>query len=168
MINLYIDFDGVIVDTIETSYRMLKELKIDTKDYDKVGKFYSELNWKEFLNSAKEINNSFENIKKLVDSNLFYVNILTHVTTLHEAEEKIKFLRKHLEDITIITVPKKISKTKMVSARDAILVDDYSKNLVEWEKEGGIGIRFNLELEGKGFYAIDRLDKIIEFAQNKI
>lgn len=166
MINLYIDFDGVIVDTIKTSYEMIRKEGIDTKDYDAVSQFYSKLDWKMFLNNSKQINNSFENIKKLVNSGLFYVNILTHVTTLYEAEEKIKYLRKYLDDITIITVPKKISKTKMVCAKDAILIDDFSKNLVEWEKEGGIGVRFNLELEGKGFYVIDRLDKVIDFVNN--
>ena len=74
----------------------------------------------------------------------------------------IKFIRKYYKDITIIPVPKSISKTKMVHTKDSILIDDYSGNLREWEKEGGISVRFSLELESKGFKVIDRLDQIID------
>ena len=52
--------------------------------------------------------------------------------------------------------------TKMVHSKDSILIDDYSGNLREWEKEGGISVRFSLELESKGFKVIDRLDQIID------
>ena len=62
----------------------------------------------------------------------------------------------------IIPVPKKISKTKMVHTKGAILIDDYSGNLMEWEDEGGIGIRFSSTLDSKGFKVIDRLDKILD------
>ena len=50
----------------------------------------------------------------------------------------------------------------MVHTKDSILIDDYSGNLREWEKEGGISVRFSLALESKGFKVIDRLDKIID------
>lgn len=45
MKNLYIDFDGVICNTIEITYKMLDDLNIDTKDSDKVINFYKNLNW---------------------------------------------------------------------------------------------------------------------------
>lgn len=50
----------------------------------------------------------------------------------------------------------------MVHTEGAILIDDYTSNLTEWEASGGIGIRFNRSLNGKGFKVIDRLDKILE------
>ena len=96
------------------------------------------------------------------ESNLFDIAILTHVNSLDEAIEKVKFIRKHTIDLTIIPVPKAISKTKMVHTEGAILIDDYTSNLTEWEASGGIGIRFNRSLNGKGFKVIDRLDKILE------
>jgi hypothetical protein len=49
----------------------------------------------------------------------------------------------------------------MVNATNAILIDDYAGNLREWTEAGGIGIRFSLELESKGFIVIDRLDQIL-------
>ena len=40
MINLYIDFDGVIVDTINETYKMIEKLKINLNDSEKVINFY--------------------------------------------------------------------------------------------------------------------------------
>ena len=108
------------------------------------------------------INDGINCIHKILESNKFNVAILTHVNSLDEAVQKVKYIRKYLEDITVIPVPKAISKTKMVRSKDAILIDDYSGNLREWESEGGIGVRFSLKLNGKGFRVIDKLDQILD------
>ena len=168
MINLYIDFDGVILNTIDVSYGMLKDLGISHRDYDRVGEFYANLDWKKFLKECNPINDSINCIKKIIDSNMFNVNILSHVTGLDEAIAKIEYIRKYFKDITFIPVPKKISKTKMVHTKDAILIDDFKGNLTEWEKNGGIGIRFNTDMEANGFTVIDRLDKIIDIVNNNV
>ena len=59
-------------------------------------------------------------------------------------------------------VPKEISKTKVVHSEGAILVDDYSGNLKEWEENGGIAVRFSKELESLGYRVINRLDSLID------
>lgn len=166
MINLYIDFDGVIMNTIEVGYDMFDKLGIE-KNEDNVGKFYSELNWKDFINKkCSQINDSIDCIKKIIDSGLFNVSILSHVVSLDEAVAKIEYIRKYFKDITFIPVPKKISKTKMVHTKNSILIDDYAGNLREWTGEGGIGIRFSEKMNGKGFIPINRLDQIIEIVKN--
>lgn len=162
MKNLYIDFDGVIMDTINVTYDMIKELNIPKDNEEEVSKFYKELDWKYLLSVTSDINDGIQMIQKIIDSKKFNVSILTHVYSLEEAVEKVKFIRKYYKDITIIPVPKAISKTKMVHTKDSILIDDYSGNLREWEKDGGIGVRFSLSLESKGYQVIDRLDKIID------
>lgn len=162
MTNLYIDFDGVIMDTIARSYKMMEEKGIDSKDFENVVTFYKELDWKVFLNHTEEIHDAYTQINKIVDSGLFNVNILTHVTSLEEAEAKIRFIRKRLHEITIITVPKSVDKTKIVNAKGSILIDDYTGNLKKWEEAGGIGVRFSLTLHGKGYPVIDYLEQIIE------
>ncbi len=162
MKNLYIDFDGVIVNTIDITYKMANSLGIK-KDYTNYLQFFQNLNWEEVLEQAKPINDSFNEIKKIINSHKFNVFILTHVTSIHEAEAKIKLINKYLENITIITVPKSISKTKVLNTKDAILIDDFPPNLDDWEKSGGIGIRFDLDLDGKGHQVIDRLSQIIYF-----
>lgn len=163
MKNLYIDFDGVIMDTIRVTYDMLDRLGVDRTDSEKMKEFYANLNWKQILSLTPIINDGFECLKKIFKSNKFNVAILTHVNSIDEAVAKINYIRKYFKDITIIPVPREISKTKICSSLDAILIDDYSTNLKEWEKEGGIGIQFSTDLnKNKGFPVIDKLDKIID------
>ncbi len=163
MKNLYIDFDGVIMDTIGVTYDMLDRLEVDRKDPDKMKEFYSNLNWKQLLTLTPIINDGYNCLKKIFASNKFNVAILTHVNSLDEAVAKINHIRKYFKDVTIIPVPREISKTKICLSKDAILIDDYSGNLKEWESEGGIGIQFSRDLaKDKGFPVIDRLDKIID------
>ena len=168
MINLYIDFDGVIMNTIEIGYKKItdsgKEINEET-----CKEMFSRLDWKDFLNKeCSQINNSIECIQRIIDSNMFNINILSHINSLEEAIAKIQYIRKYFKDITFIPVPKPISKTKMVHTKDAILIDDFSGNLREWQKAGGIGVRFSEKLNGKGFYVIDHLDQIVEITKTQI
>jgi len=163
MKNLYVDFDGVIVDTIGVTYDMIDRLEIDRSDFEKMSEFYYNLNWKQLLSLTPIINDAFNCLKELSTCGKFNVSILTHVNSLDEAVAKVNYIRKYCKDITIIPVPREISKTKMLNANEAILVDDYSGNLIEWEKSGGIGIQFSRDLnKDKGFKVIDKLDKIID------
>lgn len=163
MKNLYIDFDGVILDTITPIYKNLEELNIDSKDSAKVIEYLKSIDYDlEILKISPILNNSINAIKKLIESKKFNINILTHITTLEEGVSKTNYIRKYFKDITMILVPKTISKTKMVHTKDSILVDDYAGNLREWEKEGGIPVRFSPKLSSKGFKVIDNLEQLIE------
>ena len=166
MKNVYIDFDGVIVDSIRVTYDMLDRLEIDRKNDEKMREFYSNLNWKQILSLSPIINESFHCIKKLYQSGKCDISILTHVNSLDEAIAKINFIRKYVKDVTIIPVPRELPKTMMCSTKDSILVDDFSGNLIEWEKAGGIGIQFSTNVKKeKGFPVIDRLDFILNFIE---
>lgn len=160
MKNLYIDFDGVIMDTINKTYEMMKEENIDRTNNEEVREFYENIDWKKLLKETDEINGGLKKVKKLNDSNKFNVAILTHVNSLNEAVEKVKFIRKYYKDITIIPVPKAISKTKMVHTKNAILVDDYTGNLVEWKSEEGVGIKFSIKPKESEFKVINDLDEL--------
>lgn len=162
MINLYIDFDGVILDTIPILDKILEEEGLLDGPQDKISKFLSTLDWEELLKADLILNDSIECIKKIKDSNKFNLVILTHVNSVEESVAKINYIRQYFNDITVIPCPKAISKTKIVQTKDAILVDDYHVNLIEWEEEGGIGIRFSTKLSSKGFKVIDKLDQIID------
>ncbi len=161
MTNLYIDFDGVIVDSIAVSYKIAEEQNVveNLKEYQE---FYKKLDWVEVLERSKPINNSWDCLEKIIDSHKFNVAILTHVNSIEEIEEKVKMIRKHFRDITIISVPKTISKADMIKAEGSILVDDYVGNLDEWKAAGGYGIKFDLDMDGKGYPVIDRLDVLID------
>ena len=165
MRRLYIDFDGVVLDTIPVLY---EKLDIDTSGVDngsaeeKIQKF-ANFDYREVIKDKYILNDSINCINKLLKSKKFEISFLSHVHSLNEAIVKIKYLRHHFkDDITIIIVPGKVSKTKMVHSDGAILVDDFSSNLREWEEAGGISVRFNQELESKGFKVINKLDALLD------
>lgn len=161
MTNLYIDFDGVIVDSIDVTYKMAEEQGIE-KTFESYQEFYKVVNWVDILKRSKPIHDSWNCIDRIIESGKFDVAILTHVNSIGEIEEKVKMIRKHFSDITIIPVPKSISKTDMIKAEGAILVDDYVGNLDEWKAAGGYGVRFDLDMDGKGYPVIDRLDVLVD------
>lgn len=158
MKRLYIDFDGVILDTITILYEIATKNGYDLSDAE----FYKNFNYKEILKDKYIINDSITCIQKIIDSKKFEVSLLTHCHSIKEASDKVKYIRRLFKDITVIICPKDISKTKMVHTEGAILIDDYSGNLKEWESAGGIAIKFSTELKGKGYTVIDKLDKIID------
>lgn len=157
--NLYIDFDGVILDTITPLYEECEKKQIPK---EKLTEFYETYPWHTIIDDKYIINEGIEDIQKIIDSNKFNLAILTHINSLNEAILKVKYLRKYFKDITIIPVPKAISKTQMIHTKDSILIDDYAGNLREWKAAGGIGIRFNQEGKGKGFESIKNLREIID------
>lgn len=162
MTNVYIDFDGVILDTIQVTKQMMINLGINyPSETDKISAFYTALDWKKLIVETPIINDSIGSIQRIIDSGKYEVSILSHVTSLEEAIEKVNFIRNHFSDITVIPVPRAISKTKMVQTKGSILIDDYKHNLVEWEEEGGIAILFSPELKELGFRVINKLDQIL-------
>ena len=158
MKQLYIDFDGVILDTIPLLYEAADAAGKDRRDRT----FYSQFDFTKILKEEYILSDSINCIQKLIDSKKFEVSILTHCNSIKEGEDKVNFIRKFFKDITVIICPREISKTKMVHTENAILVDDYSGNLKEWESEGGIAICFSPTLENKGYKVIDKLDKLID------
>ena len=156
---LYIDFDGVILNTIDITYNMYndnKDLYRDMKD------FYSQLDWDYILSISKPINDSINNIRKIVDSNLYEVYVLSHVVTKEEEIGKRKFLNDNIPGLEIITVPRDIEKCDVVDPKNAILVDDYMGNLELWEAKGGIPIKFSDNGKSYNIKSISRLDILID------
>lgn len=168
-IDLYIDFDGVILNTIKLAYKELEENNIDKKDTENARKYFYNMDWGHLLAIAEEINDSIEAIKYLIDSKRFNISILTHVISLNEASEKLNYLKNNLPRLNVIFVPKQFEKVDVVYADKAILIDDFSNNLKVWESDGGIGIKFSLEEEKDSKYpVISNLKDIISLLDNKI
>ena len=66
MQKLYLDCDGVILDTINMSYKMIKEKGITKRE--EIDHFYKNLSWQQLIIEAGEINNSITKIKKLMEA----------------------------------------------------------------------------------------------------
>ena len=162
MKELYIDFDGVIMDTIPYLYKALDDSGINTKNEADVREFFSKYDYSKIINDGNILNNSIACIDELKNSNIFQISILTHINSLEEGIVKVNYLRGYFKDITIVLVPKQLDKTEMVHAKGAILVDDYSGNLRAWESKGGIPIKFVKETENSDFKTIKSLKELID------
>lgn len=159
-IDLYIDFDGVILDTMTDTYREYVKYKklnaIDSISY------YKGLDWFTLLYDSSEINDSINNIKKLIASNLYNISILTHVVCQEEISAKKRYLAEKIPGLRVITVDKSKNKCDAVLCVNAILVDDYMENLELWHDKGGISIKFSDNSKKRKFMTIDSLDDLID------
>lgn len=163
MKNLYIDFDGVILDTLPPVYNLAKKLNLDYKTQHKeMSMLFSKLDWETLIDESPALNDSINGIKKLAASGKFNISILTHVNSLKEAKAKIKFLDEITSDLTIIPVPKDVPKTMMTQTVGAILVDDFSGNLKLWREAGGISVKFTKEKEESEYLNITSLEELLD------
>lgn len=139
MTKLYLDCDGVILDTINMSYKMIKNKGL-TNEKD-IEHFYKNLSWEELIIEAGEINNSIEKIKEL--TKVYDVEILTHVNSDGEIIAKLNYFKEVLPEVKVMAVPKEIRKADAVDPKVNILVDDFLGNLDYWHEKGGISIKFS-------------------------
>ena len=146
MKDLYIDFDGVIKDTIKVSYKMMEDEKIDLRDRPKVIEFYKQLDWEYLLKISAEIKNAYYFINKISEEGTFSPKILTTVNSLNEIKAKLSDIKKNCKNITLVSVPSGIEKSVLVNPKNSILVDDYSGNLISWQNSGGIPVKFANEI----------------------
>ena len=146
-INLYLDCDGVILDTIPAIDKALQKVGYTYKGQSKNEPFMKDFlknkfNWEEEIELIPNLDDSVNKIKKLDKKNIFNIKILTHVISDKEAKAKEKLFAELLPNIEVITVPKDTKKTEMVEVKNSILVDDFLPNVVDFNSEGGIGIKF--------------------------
>ena len=116
MTKLYLDCDGVILDTINMSYKMIKNKGL-TNEKD-IEHFYKNLSWEELIIEAGEINNSIEKIKEL--TKVYDVEILTHVNSDGEIIAKLNYFKEVLPEVKVIAVPKEIKKGDFASSAASI------------------------------------------------
>ena len=78
MKELYIDFDGVILDTIPHLYQAADEAGRERSD----SKFYETFDFKKILKDEYILNDSINCIQKIIESKKFNISILTHINSL--------------------------------------------------------------------------------------
>ncbi|MFA5409368.1 MAG: hypothetical protein WC343_11410 [Bacilli bacterium] len=173
--SLYIDFDGVILDTIPPLYKIIKDYNeslynrmidhtLSNDDELKIRELMSHVDWNILLKETPQINDSIRHINDIVKSQKYDVAILTHVNSFKEMEAKFAFISSKINsEIDIICVPKRFDKTVATrSCKDCILIDDHSDNIKKWIDAGGIGIKFTSHPEKHPeFKCISSLDQLM-------
>lgn len=172
-IKIYIDFDGVILNTWDIIYQnYTTQYYTEEIDEENLKKSMLDLGWDVILENSEEINNSFKKIHCLMKN--YQVFILTKVNSLEEQKAKTLFL-KNKNIFNVIFVPYNSSKSDFVKPFGSILVDDVIYNLEEWEQKGGISILFNEHMinedsygnKSNKFIIIDDLLKICDIIKNR-
>ena len=80
-VRLYIDCDGVIINTIEVARKMAIELGYDGNSYDGLHKFFMEKgNWQELIKKCEILANAVELIKALYATGKYKITILTKLS----------------------------------------------------------------------------------------
>ena len=76
---LYTDCDGVIYDTIETAFQIMRENNVNMSNSKMIDYYFREkIDWNELFSKAMVINESIDKIKKLNDLRIFRQIIIFH------------------------------------------------------------------------------------------
>ena len=152
LIRLYLDCDGVILDTIDKTYEWMNLENLDIHDADLVHEYFvSRVNWDKLIKEAGVLNDAINKVKKLMEMGTYDPTILTTCVSLLEPVIKMNYFKNELPNVPVITVPWLVRKDRVVDANGSILVDDSKRNIANWRESGGIGLHFvkenpNLEL----------------------
>ena len=140
---IYIDFDGVILDTAPILFEEWERLPNyeQLPESEKI-KYIQRSNWEKVLNSSRIINDSVYYLKSMNPKESF---ILTKIHSLeNEGEAKIKWIRSHQIKQGIYLVPYHQYKTDIVDPEENILIDDCLMNLDRWKEKKGNPILFDI------------------------
>ena len=144
---VYIDFDGVILDTeglLFDEWRKNPNRHNLTED-DKI-KYIQRADWNYIINNSEIINDSIYYLKHM-DYNKSVILTKIHSSS-NEGVSKVRWLRNQGVKQSIILVPYMVKKTDMVAASGNILVDDCLKNLDDWVCDNGIPLFFDINNDG--------------------
>lgn len=139
---IYIDFDGVILDTEKLLFEEWEKdpERFSYPESQKI-EYMQKADWEYIVNNSAVINDSIYNLQHMDLNN---TAILTKVHSLsNEASAKTNWLRTNNIKQNVIIVPYNYKKTDIVNARHNILIDDYLNNLDDWAKNDGYPIFFD-------------------------
>ena len=139
---IYIDFDGVILDTEKLLFEEWRKNpnRNSLPEIEKI-KYIQNSNWNYILNNSSIINDSIYYLNSINPNNSA---ILTKIHSINEGKEKIEWIKKNNVKQNIILVPYNSKKSDIVSATNNILIDDCLKNLDEWSDNNGKPILFDI------------------------
>ena len=158
---LYCDCDGVILNTIEIAFNMMKILGYDINDVVQRNYFFKYMvKWDEVFEQAEAINNSINKIKLLRESDIFSdIIILTRLSGGYDEERlKRELFKECLPDTKVITLQFDLEKAAVVKAVNNVLIDDEERNCNNWKQYDGTAILFSEDKDLKHNVINDLMD----------
>ena len=148
MRSLYVDFDGVLFDTITYAFLEMKRLGVDLSNDDAITEYFKYVDWKYLIEQGGVLNDSIKKLEFLIESNEFErVEVATHRCSYNEGVIKTNDLNNRLPKLKVTTIPKKIEKHYALKAEGNILIDDAKQKVIDWINDGGIGILFSQKVD---------------------
>ena len=148
MRDLYIDFDGVLFDTITYAFLEMKRLGVDITNQDEITEYFKKVNWKYLINQGGILNDSIKKLEQIIDSNEFArVEVATHRCSYNEGVIKTEDLKTRIPNLKVTTIPRLIHKHYALKAENNILIDDAKQKVIDWINDGGIGILFSQKVD---------------------
>ena len=177
-IRIFIDMDGTIAEWRNINLDLSTEEESDPKKVAE--KLYQILTTEGYYITLKTYQNVIDGIRELMKSDQYEFFVascyLDDTGDCSPLSEKNKWLDEELPEIGKshrIFIPNGEDKTKYVPGgirSTDVLLDDYTKNLKEWEAAGGIGIKVLNGLNAtKGTWQGARIQNSLsgrEFAEN--
>ena len=113
---------------------------------------------KGFFSDLKPFETAVSAIEQLVNDSTAEIFILSATVNSCSLDEKQKWLDRYLPNIdkehrifTSLNVPKSEAIGHRLTDKD-ILIDDYNKNLLEWQKAGGTSVKAKNNINHKGLH----------------
>lgn len=142
---IYIDMDGTLCRFHDTEHQYIERM------WEKG--FYSGLKpFEEFVNAISLL------IDRNPDLEVYILSAVLPTEPPFIEEEKRSWIHEHLPQLAderLIFVPAGADKSQYIGTIDenCFLIDDYNKNLREWEQAGGLPIKFINDINNKGLGA---------------
>lgn len=142
---IYIDMDGTLCRFHDTEHQYIEKM------------------WeKGFYKGLKPFEEFVRAVSLLIDRNpnteFYILSAVLHTEPPFAEKEKREWISEHLpqiDDEHIVLVPAGEDKSKYIGSIDksSVLIDDYNKNLREWENAGGLSIKFVNDINNRGLGA---------------
>ena len=152
---IYFDMDGVLANFNKGVIDLLHLKPInqsDPFDYKKTNALYAKMRTVDhYYNMLEPIQEAVDLLLELYEKYGDDVQILTAIPKPHRgiitaSEDKINWTKRLISDKIKINICYRAEKANFCTGADCILIDDYDKNIREWEALGGTGILYtNIE-----------------------
>ena len=152
---IYFDMDGVLANFNKGVIDLLHLKPInqsDPFDYKKTNALYAKMRTVDhYYDMLEPIQEAVDLLLELYEKYGDDVQILTAIPKPHRgiitaSEDKINWTKRLISDKIKINICYRAEKANFCTGADCILIDDYDKNIREWEALGGTGILYtNIE-----------------------